>query len=62
MAYIRKTEDEYNILGNYGQGFELVTCEVTWSLARKTIKTYRENEPGIPFRIQKERVPKGASA
>ena len=57
MAYVRKTEDEYDIEGNYGQGFEIVTCETTWKLAKETIKTYRTNEPGIAFRIRKHRVP-----
>jgi hypothetical protein len=54
--YIRKTEDEFRIMGNYGQGFEEVTCEVTRPLARSTIKDYRTNEPGIPFKIVKKRV------
>jgi hypothetical protein len=57
--YIRKTEDEFDILGNYGQGFELVTCETTWSLAKDTLRTYRANEPGVPFKIKKHRVPIG---
>lgn len=56
MAYHRKTEDEFEIQGSYGQGWELVTTEVTWSLAKDQIKTYRENEPGVPFRIKKKRV------
>jgi hypothetical protein len=58
MAYVRKTEDEFNILGNYGAGFEIVTCETTRALARDTIRTYRTNEPCIPFKIIKKRVPK----
>lgn len=58
MSYIRKTEDEFNILGNYGQGFELVTCETTRALARGTLRDYRKNEPGIQFKIQKKRVPR----
>jgi DNA polymerase IIIc chi subunit len=57
MAYIRKTEDEFDIEGDYGQGFEIVTCETTKQLARDAIKTYRANEPGIAFRIRKHRVP-----
>ncbi|MBE3145486.1 MAG: hypothetical protein IMZ61_16415 [Planctomycetes bacterium] len=58
MAYVRKTEDEYDIEGNYGQGFEIVTCEITRKLARDTIKTYRINEPGTAFRIRHHRVPR----
>jgi DNA polymerase IIIc chi subunit len=57
MAYKRKTEDEFDIEGDYGQGFEIVTCETTRPLARDTIKTYRANEPGIAFRIRHHRVP-----
>lgn len=57
MAYVRKTEDEYDIEGNYGFGFEIVTCETTYSEAKKRIKEYRANEPGISFRRVKHRVP-----
>ena len=56
--YIRKTEDEYQIHGNYGygHGFEEVTCETSWKDAKEQLKCYRENEPGIPFKIVKKRV------
>ena len=57
MAYIRKTEDEFEIQGDYGQGWEMVTTETTRALARDQIKTYRMNEPGVPFRFIKKRVP-----
>lgn len=60
MSYVRKTEDEYDIMGNYGQGFEVVTCETTWRQAIATKKDYRTNEPGIPFKIVKHRVKKAA--
>lgn len=56
-GYVRKTEDEFNILGNYGQGFEIVTCETSRSLAKDQIRTYRQNEPGVSFKIKKQRVP-----
>jgi hypothetical protein len=58
MAYKRKTEDEYQIQGNYGygHGFECVTTEETWKAAKEQIKCYRENEPGVPFRIVHKRV------
>lgn len=54
--YTRKTEDEWEIQGNYGQGWECVTTEVSRQLARDNIKLYRQNEPGIPFRWVKKRV------
>lgn len=56
MAYKRKTYDEYELQGNYGQGWEMVTTEETMIDARNQRKCYRENEPGIPFRIKKKRV------
>jgi hypothetical protein len=56
MAYKRKTRDEYEIQGDYGQGFECVTAEETWTGAREQLKCYRENEPGVAFRIKKVRV------
>lgn len=56
MVYVRKTVDEFDIEGDYGQGFEVVTCESTWKNAKAQIKTYRENEPGIIFRIKHHRV------
>jgi hypothetical protein len=62
MSYQRKTEDEYQIHGNYGQGFEEVTCETSWKAAKDTIKEYRENEPGVEFKIIKRRVKKEVMA
>jgi hypothetical protein len=55
--YLRKTEDEFNILGNYGQGYEIVTCETSLKEAKNRKKEYLQNEPGIPFIIVKKRVP-----
>lgn len=56
MAYIRKTEDEFDVEADYGQGWEIVTCEPTWQRARDRVKEYRENEGGT-YRIKKRRVP-----
>lgn len=57
---MRKTEDEYEVQGNYGygHGFECVTAETSFKEARERLKEYRENEPGFPFRIVKKRVKK----
>jgi hypothetical protein len=55
--YIRKTEDEFEILGYYAQGWELVTTETNRKDARDQLKCYRENEPGVPFKFVKKRVP-----
>lgn len=55
MAYKRKTIDVYDIEGNYGQGFEAVNTETDWNAARRSIREYRENEPGIAFRLKRRR-------
>ena len=62
MAYIRKTVDEYEIQGYYGPqyGYEMVTVEETYKDAKAQLKCYRENEPGVSFRIVKKRVKKEA--
>jgi hypothetical protein len=60
MAYVRKTVDEYEIQGNYGYGYEVVTTEETWKQAKEQIKCYREHEKGVAFRIVKKRVKKEA--
>jgi hypothetical protein len=54
--YQRKTIDEYEIQGNYGQGFECVTTEETWKAAREQLKCYCENETNVAHRIVKKRV------
>lgn len=57
MPYTRKTSDEYEVQGNYGQGWEMVTTEETWKAAREQLKCYNENEP-YPHKIVKKRVRK----
>jgi hypothetical protein len=44
---------EYDILGDYGSGWELVTCEETRTEALRALGEYRENEPGVPFTYKK---------
>ncbi len=51
MAAQRKTYDTFEIRGDYGQGFELVTTELTWYSARKAKANYINNEPGRSFKI-----------
>jgi len=55
MTYVRKTTDEFQIHGDYGQGFEEVTAAATCKEAKQLIKDYRENEP-YPFKIVKKRI------
>jgi len=42
----------FDILGNYGHGWETVTAEETRELARTQLKCYRENEPQYSHRIR----------
>ena len=58
MTYKRKTKDEYQVHGNYGPtyGYEEVTAEETLKAAREQLKCYRDNEPGISFKIIKRRA------
>ena len=53
--YVRKTVDLYDILGDYGGGFEIVNCESSRKAARDSIREYRENEPTVQFKIKKYR-------
>lgn len=56
--YIRKTEDEFDIEADYGQGFEVVTCETTYKKAKEQVKAYKENDPYLKgIRVVKRRVP-----
>jgi len=54
--YVRKTEDEFEIQGNCGYGWECETTETTWRKAREQARCYRENV-NYPIRIVKKRVP-----
>jgi hypothetical protein len=46
---------EYEIQGNYGYGWDLLTTEATLSEARTQLSTYRLNE-AVPLRIKKVRA------
>jgi hypothetical protein len=54
--YQRKTHEEYEIEGNYGYGWEVVTTEETYREAREQLKCYRENEPQYAHRLRVRRV------
>ena len=58
MAYTRKTEDEWEIWSKYSTGWELETTETSWKLCRDNLKLYRENCPGVQFKVKKVRVKK----
>lgn len=55
MAYVRKTVDEFDIMGYYGHGWEVLTTEESWRDAFAQVKCYRENEGGR-YKIVKRRV------
>lgn len=49
----------FDVLGHYGEShkngkpvWEVLTCESSRLMAQETVKTYRENEPGISFKIR----------
>ena len=46
---------EYEIQGNYGYGWDLLTTEETMKEARAQLFTYRANE-AIPLRIKRVRA------
>ena len=50
MAY------EYEVQGNYGQGWEMVTTEDTPIEAKQRLKEYNENEPQYPHKIVMKKV------
>lgn len=54
MAYIRKTRDRWDIMTNYGYGWECEYSEYTRAEARQTAKEYRENT-NAAIRIEKHR-------
>ena len=55
MGYIRKTKDEYNIMGNYGYGWDFECMYDTFKEAKQGLKEYRENGSGT-YRLEKKRV------
>ena len=54
-AYIRKTRDEWEILGNYGYGWDVECTEATAREARERLREYRDNGTGV-YRLVKRRV------
>lgn len=57
MAYQRKTYDEYDIVTNYGYGWEVECTEPTLAEAKRTKKEYIENAAGLlGIKIVKRRV------
>ena len=57
MAYQRKTRDECDLLGNYGDGWDRLVTEDSYSEIKKRYREYVENQPVIPYKIVKHRIP-----
>lgn len=55
MAYTRKTKDVYNLMSNYGYGWEVELTEDTKKEALERLKEYRENGNG-QYKIEKKRI------
>ena len=57
--YQRKTCDLWDVIGLYPVNnrlsVEVVTTCTTWKEAKQSVKTYRENEPCIRFRLKQYR-------
>jgi len=54
MAYVRKTKDVYNIVTNYGYGWEVECSEETYKEAKQRLKEYRENT-SAQVKLEKKR-------
>jgi hypothetical protein len=54
MAYTRKTRDRWDIVTNYGYGWEAECSEYTYKEAKQTAREYRENTTAA-VRIEKHR-------
>lgn len=61
MAYQRKTIDRWDIMTNYGYGWECENSEYTWKDAKRSLKEYRENISGA-VRLEKHRERKPQEA
>lgn len=56
MAYVRKTRDRWDIMTNWGYGWDCECSEYTWKEAKQTLKEYRENYAGqATVRLEKHR-------
>ena len=52
--YVRKTRDRWDIMTNYGYGWECECSEYSAKDAKQTLKEYRENSAGR-FSVQLEK-------
>lgn len=52
--YKRKTIDRWDIMANYGYGWEVECSEYTYKDAKMNLKLYRENGGGV-YKLVKRR-------
>ena len=60
MAYQRKTIDRWDIMTNYGYGWECENSEYTWVDAKRSYKEYRDNT-NADIKLVKRREKKQAA-
>ena len=53
--YARKTRDEYQIITNYGYGWEVENTENNYQDAKRSLKEYRENT-NAQIKLEKKRI------
>jgi len=58
MAYVRKTVDRYDLMTNYGYGWECECSEYSRKEIKQRYKEYAENT-NAALRIEKHREKKG---
>lgn len=56
--YVRKTEDVYILMGNWGYGWDEVLTESTMKEARQRLREYLENDKTASYKIVKKRIRK----
>lgn len=62
MTYTRKTRDRWDIVTNYGYGWETECSEYTYKEAKQTAKEYRENtRAAVRIEKHRERIEEGAT-
>lgn len=52
--YKRKTRDRWDLMSNYGYGWECECSDYTYAEAKRTLKEYRENGKGA-YKLEKHR-------
>lgn len=57
MKYVRKTKDVWDLMSNYGYGWESEVSYNTYKEAKEDLIAYRENCPNGSFYLKKRREP-----